>query len=155
MKHLLLTTLKEHGLTPKYLTIGKKQLEKIVEGYTRESGVRNLENKIAQVINYVDRNDPQAIATLKQILEQNKLKVPTIINGGKSRRHKRRGGRKTMKKRHRRTHKKMRGGYVYNTSKELDRASSVISKSSSSRSSSISKTKSNRKHKTRNYRMHK
>ena len=114
-----------------------------------------IQNKIAQVINYVDRNDPQAIATLKQILEQKKLEVPTIINGGKSRRHKRRGGRKTMKKRHRRTHKKMRGGYIYNTSKELDRASSVISKSSSSRSSSISKTKSNRKHKTRNYRMHK
>ena len=115
-----------------------------------------IQNKIAQVINsVVDRNDPQAIATLKQILEQKKLEVPTIINGGKSRRHKRRGGRKTMKKRHRRTHKKMRGGYVYNTSKELDRASSVISNSSSSRSSSISKSKSNKKHKTRNYRMHK
>lgn len=118
-----------------------------------------IQNKIAQVINYVDRNDPQAIATLKQILEQNKLKVPTIINGGKSRRHKRRGGRKTMKKRHRRTHKKMRGGYVYNTSKELDRASSVISNSSSSRSSSISssisKSKSNKKHKTRRYRTNK
>jgi ATP-dependent Lon protease len=28
----------------------EKQLEKIVEGYTRESGVRGLEAKIAQVI---------------------------------------------------------------------------------------------------------
>jgi ATP-dependent Lon protease len=37
--------LKEHGLTAKDLTIGKKQLEKIVEGYTRESGVRGLEAK--------------------------------------------------------------------------------------------------------------
>jgi ATP-dependent Lon protease len=49
-QHLLPRQLKEHGLTAKHLTIGKKQLEKIVEGYTRESGVRGLEAKIAQVI---------------------------------------------------------------------------------------------------------
>jgi len=49
-QHLFPRQLKEHGLTSKDLTIGKKQLEKIVEGYTRESGVRGLENKIAQVI---------------------------------------------------------------------------------------------------------
>ncbi len=48
--HLLPKQLKEHGLTSKDLSIGKKQIEKIVEGYTRESGVRNLEQKIAQVI---------------------------------------------------------------------------------------------------------
>jgi ATP-dependent Lon protease len=50
--------LKEHGLTAKDLVIGKKQLEKIVEGYTRESGVRGLEAKIAQVI----RNAAKSIA---------------------------------------------------------------------------------------------
>ena len=49
-KHLFPKQLKEHGLTPKQLTIAKKQLEFIVEGYTRESGVRGLENKVAQVI---------------------------------------------------------------------------------------------------------
>ena len=49
-QHLFPKQLKEHGLTSKHLTIGKKQLEKIVEGYTRESGVRSLEQKIAQVI---------------------------------------------------------------------------------------------------------
>ena len=48
--HLLPKQLKEHGLTSKDLSIDKKQIEKIVEGYTRESGVRNLEQKIAQVI---------------------------------------------------------------------------------------------------------
>ena len=57
-QHLLPKQLKEHGLTPKDLTIGKKQLEKIVEGYTRESGVRNLEQKIAQVI----RNAAKSVA---------------------------------------------------------------------------------------------
>ncbi|RKT00638.1 endopeptidase La [Flavobacterium sp. 123] len=57
-QHLFPRQLKEHGLTSKDLTIGKKQLEKIVEGYTRESGVRNLENKIAQVI----RNAAKSVA---------------------------------------------------------------------------------------------
>ena len=57
-QHLFPKQLKEHGLTNKDLTIGRKQLEKIVEGYTRESGVRGLESKIAQVI----RNAAKSIA---------------------------------------------------------------------------------------------
>ncbi|WP_035672189.1 endopeptidase La [Flavobacterium sp. 83] len=57
-QHLFPRQLKEHGLTAKDLTIGKKQLEKIVEGYTRESGVRGLEAKIAQVI----RNAAKSVA---------------------------------------------------------------------------------------------
>lgn len=57
-QHLFTRQLKEHGLTTKDLSIGKKQLEKIVEGYTRESGVRGLEVKIAQVI----RNAAKSIA---------------------------------------------------------------------------------------------
>jgi ATP-dependent Lon protease len=57
-QHLLPKQLAAHGLTSKHLQIGKKQLEKIVEGYTRESGVRGLENKIAQVI----RNAAKCVA---------------------------------------------------------------------------------------------
>jgi ATP-dependent Lon protease len=57
-QHLFPKQLKEHGLTSKELMIGKKQLEKIVEGYTRESGVRGLEAKIAQVI----RNAAKSVA---------------------------------------------------------------------------------------------
>ncbi len=57
-QHLFPRQLKEHGLTNKQLIVGKKQLEKIVEGYTRESGVRGLEAKIAQVI----RNAAKSIA---------------------------------------------------------------------------------------------
>src|SRR5690606_29501319 len=51
-QHLLPKQLKEHGLTEKDLQIGKKQLEKIVTGYTRESGVRGLEKKIAQMVRH-------------------------------------------------------------------------------------------------------
>jgi ATP-dependent Lon protease len=57
-KHLFPKQVKEHGLTTKQLAIGRKQLEFIVEGYTRESGVRGLENKIAQVI----RGSAKAVA---------------------------------------------------------------------------------------------
>ena len=57
-QHLFPKQLREHGLKPKELTIGKKQLEKIIVGYTRESGVRGLEAKIAQVI----RNAAKSVA---------------------------------------------------------------------------------------------
>jgi ATP-dependent Lon protease len=55
-KHLFPKQLKEHGLTNKHLVVGKKQFEKIIEGYTRESGVRNLEQKIAQVIRFAAKS---------------------------------------------------------------------------------------------------
>ncbi|RAR47461.1 ATP-dependent Lon protease [Flavobacterium lacus] len=55
-QHLFPKQLKEHGLTTKHLTIGKRQLEKVIEGYTRESGVRALEQKLAQVIRHAAKS---------------------------------------------------------------------------------------------------
>ncbi|WP_300435333.1 endopeptidase La [Christiangramia sp.] len=55
-RHLLPKQLQEHGLNSDHLKIGKKQLEKIVEGYTRESGVRALEKQIAKVVRYAAKN---------------------------------------------------------------------------------------------------
>ena len=55
-KHLLPKQLKEHGLSSKDLQIDKKQLEKIVVGYTRESGVRGLDKKIAQVVRHAAKS---------------------------------------------------------------------------------------------------
>jgi len=55
-RHLLPKQLKEHGLTAKDLKIGKAQLEKIVEGYTRESGVRSLEKQLAKVVRFVAKS---------------------------------------------------------------------------------------------------
>ena len=51
-QHLLPKQLKEHGLTKEHLKVGKAQLEKIVEGYTRESGVRGLEKQISKTVRY-------------------------------------------------------------------------------------------------------
>ncbi|MCL6295821.1 endopeptidase La [Jejuia spongiicola] len=55
-RHLLPKQLKEHGLTNDNIKIGKAQLEKIVEGYTRESGVRGLEKQIAKMVRYAAKN---------------------------------------------------------------------------------------------------
>jgi len=55
-RHLLPKQLTEHGLKAKDLKIGKPQLEKIVEGYTRESGVRNLEKQIAKMVRYAAKS---------------------------------------------------------------------------------------------------
>ena len=55
-RHLLPKQLKEHGLTNKDLKIGKRQLEKIVEGYTRESGVRGMEKQIAKMVRHAAKS---------------------------------------------------------------------------------------------------
>ena len=55
-RHLLPKQLKEHGVKENQLKIAKKQLEQIVEGYTRESGVRGLEKQVAKMVRYVAKN---------------------------------------------------------------------------------------------------
>jgi len=55
-RHLLPKQLKEHGLDHKALKVGKPKLEKIVEGYTRESGVRGLDKQIAKTVRYAAKN---------------------------------------------------------------------------------------------------
>ena len=55
-KHLLPKQLKEHGVKADQLKVGKAILEQIVEGYTRESGVRGLEKQVAKVVRYAAKN---------------------------------------------------------------------------------------------------
>ena len=55
-RHLVPKQLKEHGLNSSHIKIGKLQLERIIEGYTRESGVRGLEKQIAKMIRYAAKN---------------------------------------------------------------------------------------------------
>jgi ATP-dependent Lon protease len=49
-KHLLPRQLKEHGLGKNAIQLSKPVLEFLIESYTRESGVRNLERKIAALV---------------------------------------------------------------------------------------------------------
>lgn len=51
-KYLLPKQLKEHGLKKTDLSISKKDLEFLIEAYTRESGVRKLEQQIAKVVRH-------------------------------------------------------------------------------------------------------
>ena len=55
-RHLLPKQLTEHGLSTEHLKIAKPQLEKIVEGYTRESGVRGLEKQLAKMVRHAAKN---------------------------------------------------------------------------------------------------
>jgi len=48
-KHLIPKQRKEHGLKAKDFTINKAALVKVIEKYTRESGVRNLERNVGAV----------------------------------------------------------------------------------------------------------
>ena len=52
-KHLIPKQIKEHGLSKNIVKINKLSSEKIIEGYTRESGVRGLEKQIAKIIRNV------------------------------------------------------------------------------------------------------
>lgn len=55
-RHLLPKQLKEHGMKATDIQLGKKEIERIVEGYTRESGVRALEKELAKVVRYGAKN---------------------------------------------------------------------------------------------------
>lgn len=57
-RHLLPKQIEEHGIAKKDLSIAKTVLETIVEEYTRESGVRGLDKRIAKVV----RNRARQIA---------------------------------------------------------------------------------------------
>ena len=51
-RHLLPKQLEEHGMKDQQVVLGKKEIERIIEGYTRESGVRGLEKQIAKVVRF-------------------------------------------------------------------------------------------------------
>ena len=55
-RHLLPKQIKEHGIKKTDIKLGKKQIEKVIENYTRESGVRNLEKQLAKLVRNVAKN---------------------------------------------------------------------------------------------------
>lgn len=48
--HLIPKQIEEHGIKPEQLTIERDAIEAVIDSYTREAGVRNLERKLASVI---------------------------------------------------------------------------------------------------------
>ena len=55
-KHLVPKQKQEHGLDNKTLTITDAALQKLVEGYTRESGVRKLEQQVGKLIRKITKS---------------------------------------------------------------------------------------------------
>jgi len=55
-KHLLPKLLKNHGVEKKQIELQKNVIEKIITDYTRESGVRQLEKKLAKVVRSIAKN---------------------------------------------------------------------------------------------------
>jgi ATP-dependent Lon protease len=75
-KHLLPKQLKEHGLKSSDLKIPNKVFESVIDGYTRESGVRGLDKMTAKLVRYAaksiameqDYNKSLCVSDLKEIL---------------------------------------------------------------------------------------
>jgi ATP-dependent Lon protease len=55
-RHLIPKQIEENGLTKKEVSIDKAAISELVRSYTRESGVRNLEREIANVLRKIARD---------------------------------------------------------------------------------------------------
>lgn len=55
-RHLIPKQKEEHGLKPKDLTFDDKAIIKVIDDYTRESGVRSLERKIGAIVRNVAKS---------------------------------------------------------------------------------------------------
>ena len=75
-KHLLPKQIKEHGLKSSDLKLSNKVFESVIDGYTRESGVRGLDKMVAKLVRYAaksiameqDYNISPNTSNLKEIL---------------------------------------------------------------------------------------
>jgi ATP-dependent Lon protease len=55
-QHLLPKQLENHGVKPEQLTISEKVMEELIDKYTRESGVRELDKKLAKIVRVTAKN---------------------------------------------------------------------------------------------------
>jgi ATP-dependent Lon protease len=80
-RHLIPDQIKNHGINKKDISIGKPVLEKLVEEYTHESGVRGLNKMVAKLV----RNRARQIA-MEQDFEKklSKEDLKEIIGPGRS-----------------------------------------------------------------------
>lgn len=81
-QHLFPKQLKEHGLKVKDLKIENEALEFVIEGYTRESGVRNLEREIAKLIRHFAikiASDEKYEKTINKEIVEKVLGVPKLL----------------------------------------------------------------------------
>ncbi|HRI78077.1 MAG TPA: endopeptidase La [Cyclobacteriaceae bacterium] len=70
LKHLVPKQMKEHGLEDFNIKFTKEAILKIIEHYTRESGVRNLERKIGSVIRNIAKSVAMEETSPKSIVPE-------------------------------------------------------------------------------------
>ncbi len=80
-RHLLPKQIEEHGISKKDISVDKKVLEKLVEEYTNESGVRGLDKMVAKMV----RNRARQIAMEEEFtVKVSETDLKTILGPGRS-----------------------------------------------------------------------
>lgn len=80
-RHLLPKQIKEHGIKKSDISIDKKTLEKVIEEYTNESGVRGLDKVVAKIV----RNRARQIAMEQEFEAKVKnTDLKEILGAGRS-----------------------------------------------------------------------
>jgi ATP-dependent Lon protease len=74
-QHLVPKQLDNHGLTKDQFSITKPVLKSLVEGYTRESGVRNLDKKVAKLIRSTAKDVAMGNETVPSISKEQLEKI--------------------------------------------------------------------------------
>ena len=74
-KHLIPKQKRDHGLKPTDITIGTKAIAKIIEDYTRESGVRNLDRKLGAISRNIAKSVAMEEPYNKTLLPKDVLKI--------------------------------------------------------------------------------
>ncbi len=75
IKHLIPKQIKEHGLLLSDVKFSKEGVLKVIEAYTRESGVRSLERKIGSVVRNVAKSKAMDEELPGQITEKEVVKI--------------------------------------------------------------------------------
>jgi ATP-dependent Lon protease len=66
-RHLLPKQLENHGVKPENISIDKKVMESVIEKYTRESGVRELDKRLAKIVRVTAKNIASEIKFDKEL----------------------------------------------------------------------------------------
>jgi len=74
-QHLIPKQKKEHGLKVADLSFSPKAIQKLIEGYTRESGVRSLERKVAAIVRNIAKRIAMNEKYSKNIQPEDVVKI--------------------------------------------------------------------------------
>jgi len=75
LKHLIPKQIKEHGLVSADVKFSKEGVLKVIESYTRESGVRSLERKIGSVVRNIAKSKAMDEKILDEITPKEVIKI--------------------------------------------------------------------------------